>query len=119
MLNVQLQIALLYRQKNERDGARECLGCHFDKAGAKLARLVHFYRTEVSVIHVHLLNEILTLQTYKRWMSRKAGQKMLIEDDFHVVVDIHSRTTRPILRLHLDLASELIILCEYCYHRDF
>jgi hypothetical protein len=32
MLNVQLQIALLYRQKNERDAARECLGSHFNKA---------------------------------------------------------------------------------------
>jgi len=119
MLNVQLQIAPLYRQKNERDAARECLGGHFNESYTMLARLVHFYRTEVSVIHVRLLNEILTLQTYKRWMSPKTGQIMLIEYAFHLVVDIRSRTTRPILRLHPDLASELIILCEYCYHRDF
>jgi hypothetical protein len=76
-------------------------------------------KSEVSVIHVHLLHDILTFQAYKRWMSPKAGQIMLIEYAFHLVVDIRSRTTRPILHLHPDLASELIILCEYRYHRDF
>jgi len=84
-----------------------------------LARLVHFYRTQISVIHVQLVREILTFQAYTQWRTPKAGQIMLIEYALHLVVNVRSWITMPILQLHPDLSFELIILCEYRYHRDF
>ena len=88
VLYVQLQIILLYSQENERGAARKCLGSHVDKTRTTLARFVHSYRTEINVIYVRLVNEVLTLQTYKRWRSPEAGQIVFIEYVFHLDAEV-------------------------------
>ena len=61
--------------------------------------------------------EILTLQTYERWRSRKDGQIMLIEYVFDLGVEGRWVATL-ILQLDADVASELIVLREHRYHRN-
>jgi hypothetical protein len=61
--------------------------------------------------------EILTLQTYKRWWSREAGQIMLIKYAFNLGVE-ERRVTMLILQFDHNVASELIILREHRYHWD-
>jgi hypothetical protein len=53
LLYAQPQIILLYSHEHEANhAARECVGSHFNKLSSALARLVHFYRTEISIVHV-------------------------------------------------------------------
>ena len=61
--------------------------------------------------------EILTLQTYKRWMSCKTGQVPLIEYVFDLGVEERQRTML-ILQIEPNLELEIIVLREHRYHRD-
>jgi hypothetical protein len=72
-------------------------------------------------------SEILTLQTYERWRSRKAVEVTLLEYalELGVKLGLHnllslcgSRST-PILQLEPNFALEVIILGEHRYYRDF
>jgi len=64
-----------------------------------------------------LVNDILTLQTYKWWRSPKVGQVLFTKNSFDLVVE-KCWVTTLILQLYLDVALELVILGEYCYHRN-
>jgi len=44
---------------------------------------------------------------------------MLVENSFHVGVEVRSWAMMLILQLHLDLALELVIFGEYRYHRNW
>jgi hypothetical protein len=65
-----------------------------------------------------LVVENLTLQTYKRRRTCKAGQVMLIEYAFDLDVELCFLVAILILQLDLDVTPELIVLCEHRYHRD-
>jgi hypothetical protein len=43
---------------------------------------------------------------------------MLMKHAFHLSIEVRSGITTIILQLDLDVTPELIILCEYRYHRD-
>ena len=58
---------------------------------------------------------MLTLQTYKWWISTQACQIMLIEYLLHLDVEVCFKIL--ILQLHLDVVLELIEFGEYRYHR--
>jgi hypothetical protein len=82
-----------------------------------LARLVHSYGRELRILHVSVVIEILTLQTYKRWWSREAGQIMLIKYAFNLGVE-ERRVATLILQFDYNVASELVVLREHRYHWD-
>jgi hypothetical protein len=61
--------------------------------------------------------DILTLQTYKWWRSRKTPQIMFVEYAFDLGVE-ERWVPMPILQLDHDITPELIELREHRYHRD-
>jgi hypothetical protein len=69
-------------------------------------------------VNVSSLAKFLTLQTYKWGRRRKAAQIMFLEYAFHLIIEVYNWITICVLQLHLDITPELIILGEYCYHRD-
>jgi hypothetical protein len=117
MFYTQLQIMiLLYSQQHQGNyTATECIGSHFNKAITLLAGFVHPCRRELSLVRVSMVIEVLTLQKYEWWRFRKAGQIMVTEYAFDLGVE-ERRVTMLILQLDADVAPELIVLCEHCYH---
>jgi hypothetical protein len=120
---VQLQILLLDSQEHEgNDAARELIDSLFEKLSTLLVMLVHPCGTEINVSHAGRLNKILTLQTNKRCRSLKVGQVLFFEDLFHFDVEecwVLSRVVTLILQLEPDVASEIVIFCEYRHHRNW
>jgi hypothetical protein len=119
MVYIQLQIVLLYSQEHEaNDATRERIGSPVNKIRTTLAGLVHSCRTAISAIHDELVYGFLTLQTHEWWRSPEICQITVFEYSFSLSVSVDLRwVSTLILQLHPNFPPELVILCEYCYHR--
>jgi hypothetical protein len=70
-----------------------------------------------SVLYMLMVNNTLTLQTDIWWRSSKLSQVMFTKSAFHLIIE-KFWITILLLQLHHDVALKLVILGEYCYHRN-